>query len=94
MSEKALVSEAMADLRKELATLKNRKKVLSKSLDAAKRVIKSDRSKELELRERMLLLTREETELNERKEMLEAKLEKLGSKLEKITKISRELGEV
>lgn len=94
MSEKALVSEAMADLRKELANLKSRGRQLKKSLEAADKALKSDQSKEIELRERMLSLTREETMLNGKRERLEKKLETLGGRLEKITRISRELQEV
>ena len=90
--EKTLLSAALKDINQELARLKTLKTKLEKSGKATGTSVGITQAKELKLRNELTNLIAQEDKLGKRKELLEKKINDLKSKIEKVSRISRDLG--
>ena len=90
--EKSLLSAALKDINQELSRLKISKTKLEKSGKATRTSVGITQAKELKLRNELTALISQEDKLGKRKELLEKKISDLKAKIEKVSRISRDLG--
>jgi len=92
--QKSLLSSALKDLNREIIKLKKTKDALEKRFKRTGSNISLTQSRETELRNQLSLLISQEANLNKQKEKVQQKLNDLKVKLDKVTKISRDLEQV
>ena len=92
--QKSLLSAALKDLNQELSRLKLLKTKLERNSQTTRTSVGTTQAKELKLRNELTALIAQEEKLVKKKELLEKKINDLKGKIEKVSKISRDLGAV
>tara|TARA_Y100000310_G_C20578492_1_gene761739 strand:+ start:558 stop:857 length:300 start_codon:yes stop_codon:yes gene_type:complete len=92
--EQIIISDALADIEKELENLKTQKKSMETRIKNVTDDITVTQSEEAKLREEISGLVGHEGILDRKRNKLKQKLDDLKTKVGKVTKIKDELGDV
>ena len=93
-SSRRILSSAVRDLEIEISKLSNEKDVLRRELKKVSSSMDVDRDVEKELQKKIAGLVEKEVKLNQKKKILEMKIEGVSDKISKITKIKSEMTEI
>ncbi|HIG52107.1 TPA: hypothetical protein EYQ19_01665 [Candidatus Pacearchaeota archaeon] len=93
-TKKPLLSEALKDINTEIRNLSGNKTFLKKDLRGVLGSIGGDRKKEKELQQRIARLIEKEAKLNQRKKILQTKIDRVADKMNKISKIKSEMSDI
>ncbi|MCK4550625.1 MAG: hypothetical protein KAT91_01605 [Candidatus Aenigmarchaeota archaeon] len=88
------ITKIFQDVRGEVTTIKQEKTDIEGNLDKIKTDLKNIQLKELELRDLISEFANKEGRLNAKRLGVEKKLDSINSKLEKLSKIQKDLSEV
>ena len=94
VSQKSALSGAIRDLENEINKLGKDKSNLKRMLSSIASSINVDHSKERELQQEIARLIEKEAQLNQRKKNLQAKIDSVADKLNKISKIKSEMSDI
>ena len=92
--KKSILSEALKDINSEIRNLSGSKTFLKKDLKGVLGSIGGDRKKERELQQRIARLIEKEAKLNQRKKLLQTKIDRVSDKMNKISKIRSEMSDL
>lgn len=91
---KALLTEALRDLSKEINVLKKDRSKLNRQIDTIDRSMVGAQEKEAKLRDTISRLVAKESSLNKRKGSTQSKILRLKEKLAKVSKIKQDIREI
>ena len=94
LEKKSLLTDALKEIKSEIASLKKKRLDLESQLQGIKDGIGKTQQEEVNLRNRLTVLTNKEAELSSKKEKFEDSLESVKEKLEKIKKVESDLSDV
>lgn len=88
------LSGAIKDLEVEIKKLGRERGALKQSLGETGSAIEVDREKEKQLQEKIAKLIEREAGLNQKRKIIQSKVDKVSDKLNKITKIKSEMSDI
>ena len=94
LDKHSALSGAIKDLEVEIRKLGREKSDLNKNLSVVSSAIDVDRDKEKELQQKIAMLIEKEAKLSHRKKNLQAKIDSVSDKINKISKIKSEMADI
>ena len=94
LEKKSLLTDALREIKNEIASLKKKREEMESQLSSTKDTIGKTQEEESRLRNKLASLANKETELSAKKQKLEDSLVSVKEKLEKIKKVESDLSDV